>query len=285
MPRFGSSRRCRSRAPSSSPRAPATCRTRSTTSRPTPMSPTRSSTTAGARSRTDAGLRGPVGHREHRAEPLRRRAGQPRLLRRRQRRGGGVGPGLYGPRPDRRGRSTPASPNHEDINPRAGRREEELRRSANRSTVDGNGHGTHVAGTIAATEDNVIGVAGVAPDASIAALRALDASGWGSDADIAAAIDWAGTRVSRGQPLARRRPGVAVDRGQDQRPSEHAVRRRRRQRGPRQRRRTRRTRATPTRRTSSASERRPTATSRPTSPTTATTASICSRPASGSSRR
>jgi hypothetical protein len=61
------------------------------------------------------------------------------------------------------------------------------------TTVDGDGHGTHVAGTIAATEDNLIGVAGVAPDTNIAALRALNDFGWGTDEDIVAAIDWAGT--------------------------------------------------------------------------------------------
>jgi subtilisin family serine protease len=40
-------------------------------------------------------------------------------------------------------------------------------------------HGTHVAGTIAAAADNGIGVAGVAPEAKVMAVRVLDASGYG----------------------------------------------------------------------------------------------------------
>jgi thermitase len=58
---------------------------------------------------------------------------------------------------------------------------------------DWNGHGTHVAGTIAAIRDNSEGIIGVAPDAQIAALRVLDADGAGTDADIADAFRWAGT--------------------------------------------------------------------------------------------
>jgi subtilisin family serine protease len=83
--------------------------------------------------------------------------------------------------------------NHEDINP-AQIVEKKNFVTGETTTVDGEGHGTHVAGTIAATDDNFIGVAGVAPDANIAVMRALDAWGWGTDGDIAAAIDWAGTR-------------------------------------------------------------------------------------------
>jgi thermitase len=57
--------------------------------------------------------------------------------------------------------------------------------------TDANGHGTHVAGTIAAAE-NGTGVVGVAPEAHVVPLRVLDAdgSGWGSD--VAAAFAWAG---------------------------------------------------------------------------------------------
>jgi thermitase len=61
------------------------------------------------------------------------------------------------------------------------------------TTLDGNGHGTHVAGTIAATNDNGIGVAGVAPDANIRVLRALKDDGVGRDDEIAAAFDYAGS--------------------------------------------------------------------------------------------
>jgi predicted sugar kinase len=56
--------------------------------------------------------------------------------------------------------------------------------------LDDNGHGTHVAGTIAAM-DNDIGVVGVAPKASIYSLKALDNNGSGSYSNIIAAIQWA----------------------------------------------------------------------------------------------
>jgi serine protease len=56
---------------------------------------------------------------------------------------------------------------------------------------DEHGHGTHVAGTIAQSTDNGLGVAGVAPSAAIMPLRVLDASGAGGWAAIASAIRWA----------------------------------------------------------------------------------------------
>jgi hypothetical protein len=55
---------------------------------------------------------------------------------------------------------------------------------------DGNGHGTHVAGTIAAG-DNGFGVVGVAPGVNLYALKALDDAGTGTYADFVEAIDWA----------------------------------------------------------------------------------------------
>jgi subtilisin family serine protease len=55
---------------------------------------------------------------------------------------------------------------------------------------DDNGHGTHVGGILAA-RDNGSGVVGVAPLASIYALKILGADGTGSDSDIVAAMQWA----------------------------------------------------------------------------------------------
>ncbi|MBE2317458.1 S8 family serine peptidase [Solirubrobacter sp. CPCC 204708] len=57
---------------------------------------------------------------------------------------------------------------------------------------DGHGHGTHVAGTIAARGRNGLGVIGVAPAAKIVPLRALGNDGNGYMSDIAAAFDYAG---------------------------------------------------------------------------------------------
>lgn len=55
---------------------------------------------------------------------------------------------------------------------------------------DDNGHGTHVAGIIAADTNNGVGVAGVAPDAKLLVAKALDSSGAGNDADVEAGIEW-----------------------------------------------------------------------------------------------
>ena len=55
--------------------------------------------------------------------------------------------------------------------------------------MDNNGHGTHVAGTIAALLNNV-GVRGVAPNASLYAVKILDADGSGWYSDIIAGLQW-----------------------------------------------------------------------------------------------
>ena len=51
-------------------------------------------------------------------------------------------------------------------------------------TTDCNGHGTHVASTVAGT------TYGVAKQASVAAVRVLDCSGAGTNADVIAGVDW-----------------------------------------------------------------------------------------------
>src|SRR5262245_21756380 len=61
---------------------------------------------------------------------------------------------------------------------------------------DGNGHGTHVAGTVAASE-NGLGAVGVAPEASIIPLRVLNDNGAGWGSDVANAFNWAGDRGVR----------------------------------------------------------------------------------------
>ncbi|MFO0744988.1 MAG: S8 family peptidase [Myxococcota bacterium] len=57
--------------------------------------------------------------------------------------------------------------------------------------VDDNGHGTHVAGTIAETTGNGIGPAGLAFEARVMPLKVLSGEGYGSSADKADAIRWA----------------------------------------------------------------------------------------------
>ncbi|KAF5409976.1 MAG: Tk-subtilisin [Candidatus Methanocomedens sp.] len=56
--------------------------------------------------------------------------------------------------------------------------------------IDDTGHGTHVAGTVAAI-NNDFGVIGVSPEVNLYALKVLDASGSGSYSNIISAIDWA----------------------------------------------------------------------------------------------
>lgn len=59
-----------------------------------------------------------------------------------------------------------------------------------RSYKDDNGHGTHVAGIIAAS-DNEIGVVGVAHGADLYAVKVLDRKGNGYLSDIIEGLDWA----------------------------------------------------------------------------------------------
>ncbi len=64
---------------------------------------------------------------------------------------------------------------------------------------DGNGHGTHVGGTVAA-RDNGIDTLGVAPDATLYAVRVLNDSGSGTDSTVMAGLDWVGKNANDFDP-------------------------------------------------------------------------------------
>lgn len=61
----------------------------------------------------------------------------------------------------------------------------------NDQPYDDHGHGTHVAGTIAQSTNNELGVAGLAPKAKIMPIKVLGARGGGTTGDIADAIRFA----------------------------------------------------------------------------------------------
>lgn len=61
--------------------------------------------------------------------------------------------------------------------------------STGQSYRDGNGHGTHVAGTIAAKDDGS-GVVGMAPGAPLYAVRVLNNSGSGSWSSVICGVNW-----------------------------------------------------------------------------------------------
>lgn len=59
------------------------------------------------------------------------------------------------------------------------------------SVEDGSGHGTHVAGIIAADTNNGVGVAGTCPGCELIIGKILDDSGSGTSSDAVAGITWA----------------------------------------------------------------------------------------------
>jgi subtilisin len=73
--------------------------------------------------------------------------------------------------------------------------------------ADDNGHGTHVAGIIAAV-DNEIGVIGVAPEASLYTVKVLNKNGSGYISDIILGIEWA---VDNGMQVANMSLGTDTD--------------------------------------------------------------------------
>ena len=64
---------------------------------------------------------------------------------------------------------------------------------------DDNGHGTHVSGIIAA-RNNTIDVVGVAPNATLYAVKVLDRSGSGTDSTVMAGLDWIALNASLVSP-------------------------------------------------------------------------------------
>ncbi len=65
------------------------------------------------------------------------------------------------------------------------------------SPDDQNGHGTHVAGTVAAL-NNSIGVVGVAAGAPVVSVRVLDRRGSGSNSGVIAGVDYTAANASSG---------------------------------------------------------------------------------------
>jgi len=63
--------------------------------------------------------------------------------------------------------------------------------------IDASGHGTHVAGIIAAVANNGIGGSGVAPNAKILPIQVLDQAGQGDARDVAAGVRFAADNGAR----------------------------------------------------------------------------------------
>ena len=94
------------------------------------------------------------------------------------------GPGLGSVNVDVAVIDTGIDSSHPDLNVVSG-----INFAKGKSWSDGNGHGTHVAGTIAA-KNNEIGVVGVAPDARLHAVKVLDNRGSGFMSDVIAGVNW-----------------------------------------------------------------------------------------------
>jgi len=76
-----------------------------------------------------------------------------------------------------------------------------------KSAADDNGHGTHVAGIVAAL-DNTIGIIGVAPRADLYAVKVLSRTGSGYVSDIIEGLDWA---IANGMQVVNMSLGTSAD--------------------------------------------------------------------------
>jgi hypothetical protein len=85
---------------------------------------------------------------------------------------------------------------HSDLNADEGRSRNFVTRGK-KSASDGNGHGTHVTGTIGAI-DNSQDVVGVAAGASVVAIRVLDNSGSGAYSWVIAGVDYVAANAGSG---------------------------------------------------------------------------------------
>ncbi len=87
---------------------------------------------------------------------------------------------------------------HEDLNVDAGRGFNAFTSGKDgQSLDDGNGHGTHVAGTVAAI-NNSVGVVGVAAGATVIPVKVLGARGSGSYSGVIAGVDFVGANGGNG---------------------------------------------------------------------------------------
>lgn len=86
---------------------------------------------------------------------------------------------------------------HPDLNVDATKGFSAFDKGKDASFDDGNGHGSHVAGTVAA-RDNLIGVVGVAAGATVVPVKVLNSRGSGSYAGVIAGVDWVAANASAG---------------------------------------------------------------------------------------
>ncbi len=86
---------------------------------------------------------------------------------------------------------------HPDLNVDVDRSQSFLSGNQSDNPDDQNGHGTHVAGTVGAI-DNETGVIGVAAGATVVAVRVLDRRGSGSNSGVIAGVDYVGANAASG---------------------------------------------------------------------------------------